>query len=139
MKTTKIKPLALIAALCIATPLGSKAQQAPPLSMEMIHEFKETFLDEDGLKSNAFIDKYGMKAYFGMLMCLSAYEMHEQGKTSALTDNYEHKLEWMQRLRRIFQNRNRIKPGDNKLEGQEKEIVDGIIHVAKTSYCPDAK
>ena len=138
MKKTRAIALALALSSCVLAPMRSVAELAPPRTAEMNRDFLSTTKNPTPEKSNAFIDKYGAMAFYGMNMCMQAYALNGGNKTSALTDNYEHKLEWMQFFRNMSQKENERNPGGDKLEGQEQRLVDAVIIVAK-SYCPNFK
>ena len=95
----------------------------------------QTILDDWAQKDKIeFIRKYGIIDTTALIMCMDAFEMNKSGKSSALTDNYEHKLEWVNRIRDMLTER--VRKGGNDLTHQSAVVVDNAIERANEFMCP---
>ena len=128
--------LALIATITGVFIINSGLARAQGFQLNVFKEFTEALEAKE--KTWSFIDKHGIHVFWSYLMCMEAAELERENKTSALTDNYEHKLKWMDSIRDIAYERNRLNPNESDLLQKELDIVNNVINSAK-SICPDLR
>lgn len=86
-------------------------------------------------KSKAdFIKKYGIVDTTALIICMEASEMNERGQASALSDNYEHKLVWIERVREMLSER--AKAGGEDFTHKSAALVEHAIKRSKEFMCP---
>ena len=81
-----------------------------------------------------FIKKYGIVDTTSLIICMDASEMNERGQASALSDNYEHKLEWIERVRAMLTAR--VKKGGKDFTHKSATLVEHAIARSKEFMCP---
>ena len=125
-----------VAMKCGVIPTNADISIAKGFNSEVFREFTNA-IQKRG-KTYLFIERHGLIAFWSYLMCMESAGHEKGNKTSALTDNYEHKLMWMRSLRNIAAERKRLNAADSNLEGKEQDIVNEIIRSAR-QVCPDLR
>lgn len=91
------------------------------------------WVNKDKSKAD-FIKKYGIVDTTALIICMDALEMNKRGQASALSDNYEHKLEWIERVREMLTER--AKAGGKDLTHRSATLVEHAIKRSKEFMCP---
>lgn len=81
----------------------------------------------------AYIKEFGIKSFMAMTLCLEASIDNKDGKTTALTTNFQHKEKMIVYWRNLYGKRAEL--GGKDFRGTELNTVNSIIGVAR-EYCP---